>query len=67
MATKYPSPTKVPVAPVGQPMPKLAMKKGWTPMDGVSLSDDEGVETKGIKIRGTGAATKGVTARGPMA
>lgn len=25
------------------------------------------IETAGIKIRGTGAATKGVTARGPMA
>lgn len=25
------------------------------------------VETEGIKIRGTGAATKGVKARGPMA
>jgi hypothetical protein len=25
------------------------------------------VKTDGIKIRGTGAATKGVTARGPMA
>ena len=25
------------------------------------------VETEGIKIRGTGAATKGTTARGPMA
>ena len=29
-------------------------------------SDTE-MKTKGIKIRGTGAATKGVTARGPMA
>ena len=28
---------------------------------------DEGVKTTGIKIRGTGAATKGVMARGPMA
>ena len=28
---------------------------------------DEGVKTSGIKIRGTGAATKGVMARGPMA
>ena len=28
---------------------------------------DEPVETTGIKIRGTGAATKGVMARGPMA
>lgn len=26
-----------------------------------------GVKTSGIKIRGTGAATKGVMARGPMA
>ena len=28
---------------------------------------DIGVKTSGIKIRGTGAATKGVMARGPMA
>jgi hypothetical protein len=28
---------------------------------------DETVKTSGIKIRGTGAATKGVMARGPMA
>ncbi len=27
----------------------------------------EGVKTSGVKIRGTGAATKGTTARGPMA
>lgn len=27
----------------------------------------KGVKTEGIKIRGTGAATKGVKARGPMA
>jgi hypothetical protein len=27
----------------------------------------EEVKTSGIKIRGTGSATKGVTARGPMA
>lgn len=26
-----------------------------------------GIKTSGIKIRGTGAATKGKTARGPMA
>ena len=29
--------------------------------------DREDVKTTGIKIRGTGAATKGVMARGPMA
>ncbi len=28
---------------------------------------DEATKTSGIKIRGTGAATKGVMARGPMA
>lgn len=28
---------------------------------------EPGVKTSGIKIRGTGAATKGVMARGPMA
>lgn len=28
---------------------------------------DEKIKTDGIKIRGTGAATKGVMARGPMA
>lgn len=28
---------------------------------------EKDIKTDGIKIRGTGAATKGVTARGPMA
>jgi hypothetical protein len=28
---------------------------------------NEPIKTDGVKIRGTGAATKGVTARGPMA
>lgn len=40
-------------------------------MDPSVASIDKGnypaVKTSGIKIRGTGAATKGVTARGPMA
>ena len=35
---------------------------------GISKSSgNEQVKTTGIKIRGTGAATKGVMARGPMA
>jgi len=33
----------------------------------ISKSDGGGVKTSGIKIRGTGAATKGLMARGPMA
>lgn len=32
-----------------------------------SSADAPGVKTSGIKIRGTGAATKGTMARGPMA
>ena len=41
-------------------------KKTATPR--VSMGDParEDVKTDGIKIRGTGAATKGVMARGPM-
>lgn len=34
---------------------------------GISKSQSKGVKTDGIKIRGTGAATKGTMARGPMA
>jgi hypothetical protein len=33
----------------------------------ISKTDGAGVKTSGIKIRGTGAATKGIMARGPMA
>ena len=33
----------------------------------ISKSDAPAVKTSGIKIRGTGAATKGTMARGPMA
>jgi hypothetical protein len=47
--------------------PTMPRKEGWTPLDGVSLGDNGGVKTDGIKTRGNGAATKGVTARGPMA
>jgi len=37
-------------------------------LGGLSKSaGDEGVKTDGIKVRGTGAATKGLMARGPMA
>jgi len=32
----------------------------------ISKSDGSEVKTSGMKIRGTGAATKGVMARGPM-
>ena len=42
-------------------------KKTATPRVSMGNPADENVKTDGIKIRGTGAATKGVKARGPMA
>jgi hypothetical protein len=48
--------------------PEMPRKENWTPMSGVSLGfQSDSAKTDGIKIRGTGAATKGVMARGPMA
>jgi len=46
---------------------KPGAEKQGTPR--VSLGDpaDPDLETQGVKIRGTGAATKGLYARGPMA
>ena len=37
------------------------------PVVKVSGQPETGVKTTGVKTRGNGAATKGVTARGPMA
>jgi len=49
----------------------ISMKDTTHKMGGrrVSVSNPgrEDVKTEGIKIRGTGAATKGLKARGPMA
>jgi hypothetical protein len=42
-------------------------KKDWSPMDGFTEGQNGDAKTTGIKIRGTGCATKGVMARGPMA
>ena len=33
----------------------------------ITSEEQPGVKTSGIKVRGTGAATKGLMARGPMA
>jgi len=45
------------------------MKPGGQPAARVSAGDPaaDNIKTSGIKIRGTGAATKGTMARGPMA
>lgn len=44
------------------------MKPGGQPVPRVSAGDPDrdDVKTTGIKMRGTGAATKGVMSRGPM-
>lgn len=51
---------------VGIPL-KMPRKTPWVPLEGVSIGNNDTVKTDGIKIRGTGAATKGLKARGPMA
>ena len=47
--------------------PEFEKKKNWVPLMGVSITMDDRVKDDGIKIRGTGAAIKGIMARGPMA
>jgi len=47
--------------------PKFAKAKGVQPVKEAPKPDMSGVKTTGIKVRGTGAATKGTMARGPMA
>jgi hypothetical protein len=65
MAT-YRNPTYKPLEPAGTMPVKEALSKN------VSVANERTnpypeTKTSGIKIRGTGAATKGVMARGPMA
>jgi hypothetical protein len=43
------------------------MKEMNISVGGISKSNGKPTKTDGIKVRGTGAATKGVMARGPMA
>jgi len=39
----------------------------WRPTSGVAMNPNTQIKTSGIKMRGTGCATKGVMSRGPMA
>lgn len=57
------------VAPeeAGKRMNEDVIQRDWQPLDGVSIGSNKGVKTSGIKMRGAGAATKGVMSRGPMA
>ena len=63
--------SKMKAAPTQAVLPKVNALKHMENTN-VSVANNHsneypGVKTSGIKIRGTGAATKGVMARGPMA
>tara|TARA_R100001377_G_scaffold13991_1_gene7104 strand:- start:3945 stop:4094 length:150 start_codon:yes stop_codon:yes gene_type:complete len=45
---------------------KVIKDKGVHPCKEAPKPNMEGVKTTGIKVRGTGAAIKGLMARGPM-
>ena len=66
MAT-YKVPKKVPAVVVGEESAKETMRKANVSVANTRSQDYPPGKTSGIKIRGTGAATKGVMARGPMA
>lgn len=51
----------------GMKEPKVVKAKGVEACGCAPKPDMSGVKTTGVKVRGTGAATKGTMARGPMA
>lgn len=58
---------KVKIEPAGVSNNKEYMRNANVSVANSHSNDYPGVKTSGIKIRGTGAATKGLMARGPMA
>ena len=66
MAT-YKTPKKVASVVVGEEPAKKTMRDANVSVANVRSQDYKPTKTSGIKIRGTGAATKGLMARGPMA
>ncbi len=67
MATTYKQPQSVPAQEAGVSDNKKYMREANVSVANTHSNDYPGVKTSGIKIRGTGAATKGLMARGPMA
>ena len=66
MAT-YRQPKSAPIEPAGVSNNKEYLRKANVSVANIHSNDYPPTKTSGIKIRGTGAATKGVMARGPMA
>jgi hypothetical protein len=58
---------KVKIEPAGVSNNKKYMKDANVSVANSHSNDYPGVKTSGIKMRGTGAATKGLMSRGPMA
>ena len=65
--TKYKTPKKVANVEVGGPSNTEELERTQLSVANNRSANYPGTKTSGIKIRGTGAATKGVMARGPMA
>ena len=63
--TSYKQPTKVANPPAGRMTSINELDAGAANVD--KSNAVKATKTSGIKIRGTGAATKGTMARGPMA
>ena len=63
----YRQPKQVPIQEAGTSDNKKYMREANVSVANSHSNDYKGTKTDGIKIRGTGAATKGVMARGPMA
>lgn len=66
MAT-YRQPKPAPIQEAGVADNKKYLREANVSVANTRSNDYPGVKTSGIKIRGTGAATKGTMARGPMA
>jgi hypothetical protein len=66
MAT-YKSPKPAPIQPAGVSNNKKYMKDANVSVANTHSNDYPEPKTTGIKMRGTGCATKGLMSRGPMA
>ena len=66
MAT-YKVPKKAPIQEAGVDDNKKYLREANVSVANTRSGEYKPTKTDGIKIRGTGAATKGVMARGPMA
>ena len=64
---EYKQHKSAPIQPAGVSDNKKYMREANVSVGNTHSNDYPGVKTSGIKIRGTGCATKGVMARGPMA